>query len=105
VLATINGSEHGVHQRTLNRLTTFIESFRTLNFAGDQQLEQTLERFRRELLGRSAEDYRNNSGAMASLTDGLARLRQTAVQLASGDTRDVVYRFGRMGVRKLAAVG
>ena len=49
VLATIDGSENGVHQRTLNRLTTFIASFRTLNFAGDQQLEQTLERFRSDL--------------------------------------------------------
>lgn len=104
VLATINGSENGVHQRTLNRLTTFIDSFRTLNFAGDQQLEQTLERFRRDLLTRSAEDYRNNSGAMASLTDGLSRLRETAVQLARTDAREIVSRFGQMGARKLAAV-
>ena len=105
VLATINGSENGVHQRTLNRLTTFIESFRSLNFAGDQQLEGTLERFRRELLIRSAEDYRNDSGAMASLTDGLTRLRESAVQLARSDAREVISRFGQMGTRKLAAVG
>ena len=104
VLATIDGSENGVHQRTLNRLSTFIDSFRSLNFAGDQQLEQTLERFRRELLQRSAEDYRNDTGAMASLTSGLTRLRETAVQLARGDARDVVARFGQMGTRKLAAV-
>ena len=105
VLATINGSENGVHQRTLNRLTTFIESFRSLNFAGDQQLEGTLERFRRELLTRSAEDYRNDSGAMASLTDGLTRLRENAVQLARSGSREVISRFGQMGTRKLAAVG
>lgn len=105
VLATINGSENGVHQRTLNRLTTFIDSFRTLNFAGDQQLEGTLERFRRELLTRSAEDYRNDTGAMASLTDGLARLRESAVQLARSDAREIISRFGQMGTRKLAAVG
>ena len=80
VLATIDGSENGVHQRTLNRLTTFIDSFKSLNFAGDQQLEATLEKFRRDLLQRSAEDYRNDSGAMASLTDGLQRLRENAVQ-------------------------
>lgn len=104
VLATIDGSENGVHQRTLNRLTVFIESFRTLNFAGDQQLEHTLERFRRDLLTRSAEDYRNNSGAMTNLTEGLTRLRQTAVQLAASDAREVVSRFGQMGSRRLAAV-
>ncbi len=105
VLATIDGSENGVHQRTLNRLTTFIDSFRSLNFAGDQQLEATLEKFRRDLLTRSAEDYRNDSGAMASLTDGLSRLRENAVQLARSDAREVLSRFGQMGARKLAAVG
>jgi hypothetical protein len=105
VLAIINGSENGVHQRTLNRLTAFIDSFRSLNFAGDQHLENTLEKFRRDLLGRSAEDYRNQPGAMASLTDGLSRLRESAVQLARSDARDVIARFGQMGGRKLAAVG
>jgi len=104
VLATIDSSEHGVHQRTLNRLTSFIESFRTLNFAGDQQLEQTLERFRRDLLDRSAEDYRKDHGAMSNLTDGLNRLRENAVQLASSDSREVISRFGRQGSRRLAAV-
>ena len=104
VLATIDGSENGVHQRTLNRLTTFIDSFRTLNFAGDQQLEATLERFRRDLLNRSAEDYRNDSGAMASLTECLSRLRENAVQLARSDAREVISRFGQMGTRKHAAV-
>jgi hypothetical protein len=67
VLATIDGSENGVHQRTLNRLSGFIDSFRSLNFAGDQQLEATLERFRRDLLTRSAEDYRNQPAAMLAL--------------------------------------
>lgn len=105
VLATIDGSENGVHQRTLNRLTTFIDSFRALNFAGDQQLEQTLERFRHELLNRSAEDYRNDRGAMTSLTDGLNRLRENAVQLARADARDVIARFGQQGTRRLSAVG
>lgn len=104
VLATIDSSGNGVHQRTLNRLSGFIDSFRTLNFAGDQQLEQTLERFRRDLLQRSAEDYRNNSSAMASLTDGLAKLRENAVQLAKADAREVIARFGQLGARKLAAV-
>jgi hypothetical protein len=105
VLATIDESKNGVHQRTLNRLSTFIESFRALNFAGDQQLEGTLDRFRRELLNRSAEEYRNDPGAMASLTDGLNRLRENAVELVRSDARDVIARFGQMGSRRLAAVG
>jgi len=104
VLATIDESKNGVHQRTLNRLATFIQSFRTLNFAGDQQLEATLERFRRDLLNRSAEEYRSNPGAMASLTDGLNRLRENAVELVRSDTREIISRFGQVGHR-LAAVG
>ena len=104
MLATIDSSENGVHQRTLNRLTTFIDNFRSLNFAGDQQLEQTLERFRRDLLSRTAEEYRNQPGAMANLTEGLNRLRENAVQLARSDARDIVSRFGQQGTRRLAAV-
>jgi hypothetical protein len=105
VLATIDSSETGVHQRTLNRLATFIDQFKTLNFAADTQLEATLERFRRDILSRSAEDYRNQPGAMTSLTEGLTRLRESAVQLAAADARDVVSRFGQLGVRKFAIAG
>jgi hypothetical protein len=104
VLATIDQSKNGVHQRTLNRLSSFIENFRSLNFAGDQQLEQTLDRFRRELLQRSAEDYRNDPAAMATLTDGLGRLHDNAVELVRSDATDIVSRFGQVGVRRLAAV-
>jgi hypothetical protein len=75
VLATIDGSENGVHQRTLNRLGSFIDSFRSLNFAGDQQLEATLEKFRRDLLTRSAEDYRNDGTAMRESTPSRFRPR------------------------------
>ena len=46
-----------------------------------------MEKFRRDILTRSAEDYRNDKGAMASLTDGMARLRENAVQLARSDVR------------------
>jgi hypothetical protein len=89
-----------LHHHPLRR-----KGFRALNFAGDAQLENTLERFREELLTRSAEDYRNDRSAMDSLTNGLSRLRESAVQLARGDARDVLSRFGQMGGRRLAAVG
>jgi hypothetical protein len=102
VLATIEGSEGGVHQRTLNRVQSFIESFRSLNFAGDAQLESTLERFREQLLTRSAEDYRNDTGAMTNLRDGLNRLHDAALAMARTDAREVLTRFGQMGGRKLA---
>jgi hypothetical protein len=104
VLATIDASDKGVHQRTLNRISGFIESFRSLNFAGDSQLEETLENFRNNLLRRSAEEYRNQPAAMASLTDGLNRLRETAVQLVRDDASDIVSRFGQVGQRRLSAV-
>lgn len=52
---------------------------RTLNFAGDQQLEQTLEKLRRDLLSRSAEKYSNQPGAMTNLTEDLNSLSENAV--------------------------
>ena len=105
VLETLDHSTVVVHQRTLDRLTDFIGRFRSLNFAGDAQLEQTLERFRQELLTRSAEDYRNDRSAMSALTQGPTRLRENAVQLARSDARDIIARFGRMGGRRLAVAG
>ena len=39
---------------------------------------------------------------MASLTDGLNRLRENAVNLARADAKDVLTRFGQMGSRRLA---
>lgn len=105
VMATIDGSGGEVHQRTLNRLTGFIESFRTLNFANDAQLEATLDRFRRDLLGRSAEAYRSDPAALRSLTDGLSRLRENAVAMVRTEGRDIISRFGQLGGRKFSVVG
>lgn len=105
VLATVSSSENGVHQRTLNRLASFIDNFRALNFVGDEQLEQTLERFRGDLLTRTAEDYRKSGSAMTDLTTGLEKLQEAALQLARGDTRELVSRFGQMGTRRFAAAG
>ena len=48
---------------------------------------------------------RKDSGATASLADGLSRLRENAVQLARQGARDIVNRIGQMGGRRLAAVG
>jgi len=105
VLATLDNSTVVVHQRTLDRLSGFIERFRSLNFAGDTELERTLEGFRKELLTRSADDYRNDRGALNGLTAGLQQLRQSAVQLAASDTREIAQRFGQLGRRKLAMAG
>ena len=35
MLQSINGSETGVHQKTLNRLVRFIDQFKSMNFAND----------------------------------------------------------------------
>jgi hypothetical protein len=86
-------------------LCQLIDRFRTLNFAQDTELERTLERFRGELLTRSADDYRNDRQALGNLTDGLQRLRESAVRLAASDARDIASRFGRLGDRKLAMAG
>jgi hypothetical protein len=62
MLASIGGSETGVHQKTLNRLVRFVDQFRSLNFAGDREMEAQLDEVRQQLLSRSAEEYRSNEG-------------------------------------------
>lgn len=101
MLQSIRAGETGVHQKTLNRLIRFIDQFKQMNFVGDTQMEQQLETVRRELLTRSAEDYRQGGAtAVATLESGLSRLADTARQLARQDATELVQRFGGLGRRK-----
>jgi hypothetical protein len=100
MLHSIQTGETGVHQRTLNRLVRFIDEFKQLNFANDTEMEQRLEQVRRELLGRTAEQYRDSATARAQLTQGLSRLSQEARRLAQQDTTELVNRFGELGRRR-----
>ncbi len=97
-----SGKTQGVHQKTLNRLLAFIEEFGKLNFASDTAMERHLDRVRRELLSRTAEEYRDDSTAQARLREGLTRLRTTARELAREDASEIVERFGQMGVRRFS---
>jgi hypothetical protein len=58
MLHSINHSETGVHQKTLNRLVKFIDQFKQMNFVNDSAMEQQLEQVRKELLSKTAEEYR-----------------------------------------------
>jgi len=101
MLQSIRTGETGVHQKTLNRLIKFIEQFKAMNFVGDATMEQQLETVRRELLSRTAEEYRQGgSSARASLESGLAKLADTARELARQDATELVQRFGGLGRRK-----
>ena len=101
MLASMTGGKTGaVHQKTLNRLIRFIDEFKQLNFAGDAEMAEQLERVRKEFLSCTAEEYRGDKRAGERLTTGLARLRDTARELARQDSSDIVSRFGQMGVRK-----
>jgi hypothetical protein len=100
MLSSINGCETGVHQKTLNRLVKFIEQFKTMNFANDQVMEQHLETVKKELLSKTAEEYRDSSVARARLKRGLSSLANQAKQLAKQDATQLVNRFGEMGRRK-----
>jgi hypothetical protein len=101
MLQSIQEGKIGVHQKTLNRLVRFIDEFKKLNFAGDRQMESELERVRQEFLQRSAGEYRDSEFARTQLQQGLANLADTARQLASQDTREIVERFGSLGQRRL----
>jgi len=100
MLHSIQSSETGVHQKTLNRLLRFIEQFKQMNFANDQVMEEMLERIRRELLTRTAEEYRDSAKARQVLVNGLTQLRQQASELAQQDATELVQRFGQQGIRK-----
>jgi len=100
MLQSINTCETGVHQKTLNRLVKFIEQFKTMNFVNDADLEQQLENVRKELLNKTAEEYRDSTSARNRLTQGLAQLRDTAARLAHQDATELVQRFGELGKRK-----
>jgi len=101
MLESMRSGKTGVHQRTLNRLTKFIEEFRKLNFVGDRQMEAELERVRQEFLSRTAEEYRDNSVASQRLREGLQGLANVARDLARQDAAELVEQFGQMGHRRL----
>ena len=99
-----DGKTEGVHQKTLNRLVAFIDSFKTLNFAGDAELEAMLEHARRELLGKTAEEYRDSAAAQVRLAAGLKELGAEARRLATQESREIVERFGKLGARRFSLV-
>ncbi len=100
MLESINGSETGVHQKTLNRLVRFIEQFKSMNFANDRVMEQQLENVKQELLTKTAEEYRDSAVARARLKNGLSKLANEARNLARQDATELVQRFGELGRRK-----
>ena len=100
MLSSINNSETGVHQKTLNRLVKFIDQFKTMNFANDTVMESQLEAVKKELLTKSAEEYRDSAVARARLKQGLSKLADQAKQLAKQDATELVQRFGELGRRK-----
>src|SRR5438046_10355508 len=100
MLHSINSSETGVHQKTLNRLVKFVDQFKQMNFVNDTEMEQQLESVRQELLTKTAEEYRDSRKARGQLVAGLSQLRDTANRLARQDATELVQRFGEMGRRK-----
>lgn len=97
-----SGKTEGVHQKTLNRLLKFIDDFKSLNFAGDTELESMLEHTRKTLLSKTAEEYRDNLSARTRLQSGLKQLGDEARRLAHQEASEIVQRFGQVGVRKFA---
>lgn len=100
MLESMKSGKTGVHQKTLNRLVKFIDEFKTLNFVGDRELEEQLERIRQEFLGRTADEYRDSDHYRRKLREGLRNLADTARDLAQNDNRDLVVQFGQMGRRR-----
>lgn len=100
MLQSINNCEAGVHQKTLNRLIRFIDHFKQMNFVNDEAMEQQLDQVRRELLSKTAEEYRDSKVARQRLVSGLSTLADKAAELAHADASQIVERFGAVGRRK-----
>ena len=100
MLSSINGCETGVHQKTLNRLVRFIDQFKSMNFVNDTVMEAQLENVKKELLTKTAEEYRDSAVARARLKNGLSQLANQARNLARQDASELVQRFGELGRRK-----
>jgi hypothetical protein len=100
MLKSINTSETGVHQKTLNRLVNFIDQFKSMNFVNDTVMEQQLENVKKELLTKTAEEYRDSAHARARLKQGLSALASQARELAQRDASELVQRFGELGRRR-----
>lgn len=100
MVAAFRDGKTGVHQKTLNRLVAFMDQFKALNFAGDADLEARLEQVRKTFLNRTAEQYRDDDKARLRLQAGIKNLADTAREMARADAREIVERFGSLGVRK-----
>jgi len=100
MLDSINSNKVGVHQKTLNRLVNFIDQFKQMNFADDTEMERQLEAVRRELLTKTAGEYRDSGHARNQLVKGLNQLAGKARELSRADATELVSRFGQLGKRK-----
>ncbi|MFA6632468.1 MAG: hypothetical protein WCU90_09225, partial [Kiritimatiellia bacterium] len=100
MLEAFRTGKSGVHQRTLNRLTEFIDNFRSLNFANDAELDRRLTEVRQRFLNTTAETYRDDVQARTRMTEGIRGLANAARELAQADTSAVVEGFGKMGTRR-----
>ena len=89
-----------VHQKTLNRLVKFIDTFRDLNFVNDTEMETRLDQVRSRFLQRPASEYRDSRHARTQLVQGLRKLRETATEMAQQDVSGIVESFGQLGRRR-----
>ena len=102
MLSSINNCDTGVHQKTLNRLVNFIDQFKQMNFANDSEMERQLEQVKRQLLTKTAQEYRDSATARNKLKHGLSQLANQARELAKQDASEIVQRFGELGHRRFA---
>ncbi len=97
VLKTVQGTAN-LSQKTVNRLTTFMDRFQALNFANDVQMARQIENFRQSLL--TADEYRGDLSKVMTLSEGLQSLRSEALKLI--ETEEMPEEL--LGVRPLRAL-
>lgn len=71
-----------VTQRSLTELNSFIERFKLMNFAGDDEVERRLEALQREVLqGNKADDFADDEALRTALVSSLNDVRKAAEQV------------------------
>ena len=90
----------------MNRFAEFITQFRQLNFANDAEMEQRLNVARNELLGYTAEHYRDSAIARQRLVSGLGTVVfRSAGQVQSSSRVGMATRDAVTGERMVGMAG
>jgi len=88
-----------IHQKTLNRIETFIEETRELNFANDTYLTELLDTFKNHV--KDADSYRKDPKALTDFAQQVGTMRTSLLYDVRVSSEKVVSTFIQSAIRSL----